>query len=265
MKKLFSKLLLVIAFISISIVAKSQSPGYVDDIQPVYKYFFYTGKIASYNAIVSYFYPASNPCSMCAYLDSLSPSALDGGVIYPNYYVILKKDGSVLQWSLADSIIFNSLFTHDTSKWYVDNNSYATSITPGTYEYLTVNNKGIATAGYNSVTASITKSFNTAYQASNTGRIYDLDFTIKISVGAALVTASDGLVDLQISANGSSGWTSKGYLQNANGAILSAQNTQTVFIHATNIPSGYYYRLQETTASGTVTYTYISGFETLRR
>lgn len=123
MKTIFSKLFLIIAFAGISLTMNGQLTGHVSDTDPVYKTTSYTGTLASFNAAVAYFYPASNPCSMCTYTDSISPSFLDGGVIFPNYLLVM-RNGVVDQWSFVDSAIFNAMFRRDTSKWYVDKASY---------------------------------------------------------------------------------------------------------------------------------------------
>lgn len=139
-------------------------------------------------------------------------------------------------------------------------------VTAGTYEFLTVDATGRVTAGYNSSTSEVTKSLNTAYQASNTSRTYDLTFSVSTVIGAGLISTSNGNIDIQISANGSTGWTSRGIVVNGNSGVLAAQNTQGVQILALDIPAGYYYRILATTVSGTVNSTTpVKGFETLRR
>jgi len=145
-------------------------------------------------------------------------------------------------------------------------NLNTSGVTAGTYEFITVNNKGIVTGGYNSVTNILsTRTSGTAYQATSTSRIYDLDFTISISIGAGLISASDGSVVLEISPNGSTGWVEYTRSRNANGGVVAAQNSQVTYIEATNIPAGYYYRLVFTQNTGTASWTYINGHETLRR
>lgn len=139
-------------------------------------------------------------------------------------------------------------------------------VTPGTYEFLTVDATGRVTAGYNSSTSSVSKALNTAFQASNTSRTYDLTFSVSTVIGAGLISTSNGTIDIQISANGSTGWTSRGIVVNGNSGVLAAQNTQGVQLVALDIPAGYYYRILATTVSGTVNSTTpVSGFETLRR
>lgn len=144
-------------------------------------------------------------------------------------------------------------------------NLNTSGVTAGTYEFITVNSKGIVTAGYNSSSSAITKSLNTAYQASSTTRTYDLVFSLKTIIGAGLISTSDGTLDIQISANGSTGWISVGLIENANSGVLAAQNTQGGQLLALDIPAGYYYKIVATTVSGTVTSSYVSGRETLRK
>lgn len=139
-------------------------------------------------------------------------------------------------------------------------------VTAGTYEYITVNSLGIVTAGYNSVISDLSaRTSGTAYQASNTSRIYDLDFTITINIGAGLISASDAQVVLETSANGTTGWSEYARSRNANAGVLAAQNIQTAYIEAKSIPAGYYYRLVYTNTSGTTSWTYVKGHEILRR
>lgn len=137
----------------------------------------------------------------------------------------------------------------------------------GTYEFITVNTKGIVTGGYNTINNVLsTRSFGTAYQASNTGRIYDVDFTVSIAIGSGILASSNGQVTLDISSNGSSGWVEYGRCQNTNTGVLAAQNTQIVQVFAKDIPAGYYYRLNSTQNSGSATFSNsLGGHERLKR
>lgn len=142
----------------------------------------------------------------------------------------------------------------------------SSGVIAGTYEFITVNSKGIVTGGYNSVTNSLSaRTSGTAYQASSTIRTYDLDFTFTINIGAGILTASDGQLILETSANGTTGWTEYSRGQNTNGAIVGAKNSGTQQIVALNIPAGTYYRLTFTQNTGTATWTYNEGHEHLRR
>ncbi len=153
-----------------------------------------------------------------------------------------------------------------TTSGSITANLNTSGVSAGTYEYITVNTKGIVTAGYNSVTNTLaTRSFGTAYQASNTGRIYDIDCTVSIAIGAGLISTSDGQISLEISANGTTGWTEYSRSQNKNQGVLAAQNTQVGYIEAKNIPAGYYYRLNGVVNAGTVTFGYVTGHEVLKR
>lgn len=142
----------------------------------------------------------------------------------------------------------------------------SSGVSAGTYDYITVNAKGIVTGGYNSVVSDLsTRVSGTAYQASNTSRTYDLDFTLTITIGATLISASDAQVVLEISANGTTGWNEYARARNANSGVLAAQNVQTTYIQASSIPAGYYYRLVYTNNIGTTSWTYNKGHEILRR
>lgn len=153
-----------------------------------------------------------------------------------------------------------------TSSGNITLNLNTSGATAGTYEFITINNKGIVTGGYNSALNPLsTRTFGTAYQASNTSRIYDIDGTVKISVGTALITASDGQIMLDISPNGTTGWVEYTRTQNNNGGVLSAQNGQTGYMEAKYIPAGYYYRFNSTTTTGTCTFTWVEGHELLRK
>ncbi|MES2864090.1 MAG: hypothetical protein V4666_08230 [Bacteroidota bacterium] len=142
----------------------------------------------------------------------------------------------------------------------------ASGVSAASYDYLTVNAKGIVTGGYNSVVSDLsTRVSGTAYQASNTTRTYDLDFTLTITIGATLISASDAQIVLELSANGTTGWTEYTRARNANSGVLAAQNVQTSYIQASSIPAGYYYRLVYTVNAGTTSWTYVKGHEILRK
>lgn len=155
--KTITKILLLITLFSFSSLKAQQ--GYVRNTDAVYKTTFYDGTLSSFNDAVAYFYPASNPCTMCTYTNSSSPSFLDGGVIFPNFYLVI-RNGIVDQWSLADSTIFNSFFSRDTSKWYIDKAGIISSInskytipseTGNSGKYLTTNG---STTSWSNVTPS---------------------------------------------------------------------------------------------------------------
>lgn len=138
-------------------------------------------------------------------------------------------------------------------------------VTAGTYEFITVNAKGLVTGGYNSITNSLTARVSgTAYQASNTSRTYDLDFTITISNASVLIAAGDGKLILETSPNGTTGWAEYTQGRSSIGGVVASTGSNQQLI-AFNIPAGYYYRLVYTTVSGTSSWAYIEGHETLRR
>lgn len=146
-------------------------------------------------------------------------------------------------------------------------NLNTSGVSAGTYEYTTVNAKGIVTSAYNSVNNTLSaRTFGTAYQASNTSRIYDVDFTVSISIGSGILSTSNGQITLDVSPNGSTGWVEYGRSQNANTGVLAAQNTQVVQVFAKDIPAGYYYRLNSTINSGAATFSNaLGGHEILKR
>lgn len=141
----------------------------------------------------------------------------------------------------------------------------ASGVVAGTYDFLTVNSKGIITSGYNSSRSTLsTRVSGTAYQASNTGRAYDLDFTVKITSTSALGVVGDGQVTLETSANGTTGWTEYTRGQTTVGGVL-ATTAGTQQLAAFDIPAGTWYRLVFVVNSGTVSWNYIVGHEILRR
>ncbi len=185
---------------------------------------------------------------------------------------LTNKSGNISQWTnnsgylIANQTITLSGDVAGSGTTNITTTLPASGVVAGTYEYITVNSKGIVTGGYNSVNNILSsRTFGTAYQASSTTRTYDVDFTVQINIGAGLISTSNGQVTLEISANGSTGWVEYTRSQNINIGVLAAQNGQAAYIEAKNIPAGYYYRLVSTTNAGTVSYTYIEGHETLKR
>lgn len=143
-----------------------------------------------------------------------------------------------------------------------------TGVTAGTYEFITVNSKGLVTGAYNLVSNDITtRTSGTAYQASSTTRTYDLDFTVSITAVSTLLNGADGQVTLETSANGTTGWAEYTRSQTTVSGVLSTTSGTQQLI-ALNIPAGTYYRLvftKNSATAGSATWSYLKGHETLRK
>lgn len=138
-----------------------------------------------------------------------------------------------------------------------------TGVSAGTYEFLTVDTKGRVTGGYNSATSAVaTRTINTAYQASNTGRTYDFMITLSVNLPAAILAIQNAYQAFEISSSSSGPWTEKGRVSNGNGGVLGSLNNQTGTITILDIPVGWWYRI---TSGGTATFGNTNAFETLKR
>lgn len=106
------------------------------------------------------------------------------------------------------------------------------------------------------------RSFNTAYRESATN-IYSISLSSQISCSLSITGGQSGTVSLEISANGTSGWTPVG-------GIIAGSNTGTLTIGLSTvqitggqltyeIPATYYYRLTTNNITGSPTYTFNGG------
>jgi len=110
--------------------------------------------------------------------------------------------------------------------------------------------------------SAVTRSFNTVFVPSSTRNVV-VSYSVEIAATISLTAGQTGTVFLEISADGSTGWTEISRATNGNtGTLTIGLNlTQT----ATNpvvgtVPAGYSVRLRTT---GTATITYRAGQETL--
>ncbi len=140
-------------------------------------------------------------------------------------------------------------------------NLNTSGVSSGTYDRVTVNTKGIVTAGVNKSVSMQTRSFNTAFQASTT-RDSEVKYSVSISCTISLSGGQSGTVSLQTSPDNVT-FTEVGRFTNTNtGALtigLSLTNNNAGQITAF-VPAGYYVKLVST---GTGTITYVSGQEML--
>lgn len=111
--------------------------------------------------------------------------------------------------------------------------------------------------------ASGTRSFGTAYRESATDA-YNISLGVQLSCNLSLSGGQSGYVELEISANGTTGWSVIG------GQRVSGSNigSLTIGLNTTqitgapleyDIPLGYYYRMISTNVTGTPTYSFIGG------
>jgi len=135
-------------------------------------------------------------------------------------------------------------------------NLRTSGITAGTYSAVTVNNKGIVTAGTNRSFSIAIRSLNSSFQTSTT-KDAEVRYTVTISVTTGASSPQAGTVFLEYSPNGST-WTTIGQVthQIDAGVMIIAETKQI----GGYIPAGYYVRLR---TSGTATITYVTGQEIL--
>lgn len=117
--------------------------------------------------------------------------------------------------------------------------------------------------GATSIPAGVTRAINsTSFQPSTT-RNTDANYSIKLSTTVTLLAGSQTVgAELQISANGSTGWYRAGYIENSQtlGVSISVSVTDAPTVQLIGkIPAGYYARI---VTSGTGTATWVSGVET---
>lgn len=112
--------------------------------------------------------------------------------------------------------------------------------------------------------SSVARSLNSVFIPSATRNTL-VNYSVDISATLSLAAGQTGTVFLEISADGSTGWTEISRFSNGNtGTLTIGLNiTQTATGTLTGtVPAGYSVRLR-TASSGTPTYTYRSGQETL--
>ncbi len=140
-----------------------------------------------------------------------------------------------------------------------------TGISAGTYDWITVDSKGRATAGANTPAPSSTgsRNFNQAYQISST-RPSRISISTQISCNLSLTGGQAGNVQLQVSANGSTGWVTVGTLTASNtGTLTIGLNTTQISGGqlSVDLPAGYYWQALTTNTIGTPTYTFNNGYQ----
>lgn len=148
-------------------------------------------------------------------------------------------------------------------------------VSAGTYKSLTVNAKGLATAGSGfSFNNGVSHSIVTVAAAGNGFQISAtkdalVSYSVKIAtaVQIGVVTNVEGYVSLEIAATNSStagDWTEIARTSSGTniGLALALSSTQTLTntVNGT-VPAGYYARIRSTNVSGTPVYTYITGQE----
>ncbi len=108
-------------------------------------------------------------------------------------------------------------------------------------------------------------SFGTAVQLSTTqdGRV---NASCNISCTMSLTSGQEGKISLEISPNGSTGWTTigEGSASNSGSLTIGLNLTQKNPVNISgDIPAGYYYRLSTSNVTGTPTFTFNRAQEVL--
>lgn len=153
-----------------------------------------------------------------------------------------------------------------TSSGNITANLNTSGVTPGTYNYVTVNTKGIVTAGSNkTINNSPNRSIVSTAAAANGWQISatrdaDVRYSVTISTSISLGGVSSGYIVLEIAATNSStasDWVEIGRVSNLqSGALvvgLTLNQTMGAPLAGT-VPAGYYVRQRSVNVSGTPTY-----------
>jgi len=113
--------------------------------------------------------------------------------------------------------------------------------------------------------ASGARNFNTAYQISATNPT-EIKVCAQISASLSLTGGQGGEVYLEYSANGSTGWTHAGIITGSNTGTLTV-GLSTVQVTGAMLsvwsPAGYYWMLRTNNTTGTPTYTFTGGTQTI--
>lgn len=138
-------------------------------------------------------------------------------------------------------------------------------VSAGDYMTVTVNTKGLVSAGRNPAFTSLSNTdrvLNTAYQISTTNWC-EINVSSKIASNLSLSGGQSGSIILEKSANGSTGWTYVGEIDGSSTGTLTLGLNTTQINGAslyTKLPPGYYWRLRTT---GTGTFTFNGGEQTI--
>lgn len=112
--------------------------------------------------------------------------------------------------------------------------------------------------------SSVSRTLNSNFQPSTTRNTL-VNYSVEIATTLSLSGGTVGTVFLEISADGSTGWTELSRFTNGNtGALtvgLNINQNMTSTLSGT-VPAGYYVRLRTVNTTGTPTFTYRSGQET---